>query len=139
MSRPREIIEGFYRDIDREDYAAATSVLTEDVDWSWGGVPVTGRARVRDFLTEGGASLGHTTHTVLSYLESGGLIATELSVAATHSGPLRLLGTELPATGRPLTIRACHHAELGPGGLIRRSNVHLDLLGILSQLGVLPG
>jgi Predicted ester cyclase len=77
------------------------------------------------------------TGQVQSLLSSGGTVAVEVTWTGTHTGPLVTPGAEIPATGKPISITSTLWYQID-GGQVQNLRHHLDVLGMLTQLGVMP-
>lgn len=78
------------------------------------------------------------TGTVLRTLEDGDQAAIEIHWVGTQTGPLATPGGEIPPTGRRVEILSTQWVTARDGHTAVIDH-HLDLLGLLGQLGVLPG
>ena len=70
-------------------------------------------------------------------LSAGGTVAMEVTWSGTHTGPLATPGGEIPATGKPVVVRGTLWYQTA-GDRVENLRHHLDVLGMLNQLGVLP-
>ena len=70
--------------------------------------------------------------------EAGDTAINEWSVEGTHSGPLETPEGTIPATGRRVVVRGCDALTVR-GGLIQSHRAYYDQLGLMAQLGVVPG
>ena len=78
------------------------------------------------------------TGTVMRTLEDGDTAAIEIRWVGTQTGPLATPDGEIPATGRRIDVTSTQWVTARDG----HSQVidhHLDVMGIMSQLGLLPG
>lgn len=67
-------------------------------------------------------------------------VVAELVGEGTSSGAFDLGdGNPLPATGRPFRLTYAKVLELDAGGLVVHDRQYVDLLGLLTQLGLLGG
>jgi steroid delta-isomerase-like uncharacterized protein len=73
-----------------------------------------------------------------SVLENASTYAVEAIFNGTHGGPLRTDSQEIPATGRPIAMRAAGFYRLDGQGRILEETRYYDLNGLLGQLGVSP-
>jgi hypothetical protein len=137
-SQIRSDLEQFYAAIDANEFAAAVQFLSEDVDWIWGGVPQSGRAGVQKFIG-GGRLLADRRHHITAYTESDGTAAAELAVTGVHSGPLHLPTGSIPATGKDITISACHFLRTDADGRFEVSHIYVDFVGLLAQVSPAAG
>ena len=67
---------------------------------------------------------------------SGNVVVIELTWRAIHSGPLKLPGKDLAATGKKIEHRACQIIEVS-GGRVKSLRHYFDLSSLLRQLGVM--
>jgi len=80
------------------------------------------------------AALPDLRLTIEEQVAEGGTVVTRWSVRGTHQGPL----FGIPATGRPVTASAIHIHHVDGGRMLDQWE-QFDALGVLRQLGVLPG
>jgi steroid delta-isomerase-like uncharacterized protein len=67
-------------------------------------------------------------------LPSGNSVVLELTWKGTHKGPLQTPKGSIPATGKPIEIRACIVAELA-GDKVKAQRHYFDMATLLQQLG----
>lgn len=67
----------------------------------------------------------------------GSTVAMELVWRGTHTGTLVTPNGDLPATGRPVQVRATMWQEWRDGLLVAERH-HLDVLSLLGQVGAIP-
>lgn len=77
------------------------------------------------------------TGEIATLLSSGGTVAVDVNWAGTHDGPLVTPGGEIPASGKPISIPCTLWYQI-EGGQVQSLRSHLDVLGILTQIGALP-
>lgn len=69
---------------------------------------------------------------------SGDTVIFEITWSGTQSGPLPLPnGSVLPPSGKPVTIKAVMVSKIKDGKLAHQRH-YLDMLAMLTQLGVIP-
>ena len=78
------------------------------------------------------------TGTVLRTLEDGDLAAIEIRWVGTQTGPLATPDGEIPPTGRRMEVTSTQWVTVHDGHT-QQIDHHLDVMGMLSQLGFLPG
>jgi len=78
------------------------------------------------------------TGTVTRTLEDGDLAAIEIRWVGTQTGPLATPDGEIPPTGRRMEITSTQWVTVRDGHT-QMIDHHLDVMGIMSQLGLLPG
>jgi steroid delta-isomerase-like uncharacterized protein len=97
-----------------------------------------GRAAIREAFSRDKAAFPDRTLTVDVIVEQGDTIASEWSVAGTHTGPLVMAdGTELPPTGKRVQVQGMELVQVRDG----KAAVHhqyWDSMAVAGQLGVLP-
>jgi predicted ester cyclase len=76
--------------------------------------------------------------TVLRTLEEGDTAALEIAWSGTQTGPLATPDGEIPPTGRRIRITSTQWITARDGRTAAIAH-HLDVMGILAQLGALPG
>ena len=69
-------------------------------------------------------------------VSEGDKLAIEFAVAATNTGPLPTPKGPLPPTGRRIEIRGASILRLTPEGLIAEEHRHVDVAGMMAQLGL---
>ena len=74
---------------------------------------------------------------VTTALADGGTVALEVTWTGTHTGPLASPSGEIPATGKPIQVTSSLWYQV-EGDRVENLRNHLDVLGMLTQLGVLP-
>ena len=68
-------------------------------------------------------------------LASGNGVVLEVTWKGTHKGPLQTPKGSIPATGKPIEIRACIVAELA-GDKVKLQRQYFDMATLLQQIGV---
>jgi steroid delta-isomerase-like uncharacterized protein len=66
---------------------------------------------------------------------SGNTVILELTWRGTHTGPLRTAAGEVPATGKPIELRACQIIDVADGKT-QKIRQYFDLSTLMSQIGV---
>jgi steroid delta-isomerase-like uncharacterized protein len=66
---------------------------------------------------------------------SGNTVILELTWRGRHTGSLRTGAGEIPATGRPIELRACQIIDIA-SGKTQRVRQYFDMATLMSQLGV---
>lgn len=74
---------------------------------------------------------------VLRVLTDGTTIAVEVLWSGTQTGPMDLGGNDFPASGRPFRCFATMWTRW-EGGRAAEERHHMDMLGMLAQIGALP-
>lgn len=66
---------------------------------------------------------------------SGNTVILELTWHGTHTGPLRTAAGEIPATGKPIELRACQIVDVADGKT-QQIRQYFDMATLMAQLGV---
>jgi steroid delta-isomerase-like uncharacterized protein len=66
---------------------------------------------------------------------SGNTVILELTWRGTHTGPLRTASGEIPASGKPMEIRACQIIDVADGKA-QQIRQYFDMATLMTQLGV---
>jgi steroid delta-isomerase-like uncharacterized protein len=77
------------------------------------------------------------TGKISTTLADGGTVAIEVTWTGTHTGPLASPTGEIPATGKPIQVECTLWYQIA-GDRVENLRSHLDVLGMLTQLGILP-
>jgi ketosteroid isomerase-like protein len=75
---------------------------------------------------------------IRSTVESGDTIAVQSVMSGTHTGPLPGPNGEIPATNKHFEFTFADFFQVQDGKVVRH-DVYYDQLGLLGQLGLLPG
>ena len=105
--------------------------------------PATGRRvdGIDEFIRVGQAwkaAFPDARGTVTNALASGDTAVLEIAWEGSQTGDLETPGGKIPATGRRVAFPAVQVVEVA-GGKIRETRHYFDLMGMLQQLGVVPG
>jgi steroid delta-isomerase-like uncharacterized protein len=69
---------------------------------------------------------------------SGNTVIFEITWTGTHDGPLPMPdGSAVPPSGKPIAVKAVMVSTVD-GGKITHQRHHLDMLGLLTQVGAIP-
>jgi steroid delta-isomerase-like uncharacterized protein len=77
------------------------------------------------------------TGKVNTLVADGGTVAIDVSWSGTHTGPLASPTGDIPATGKPIQVTSTLWYQV-EGDRVESLRNHLDVLGMLTQLGILP-
>lgn len=78
------------------------------------------------------------TGTVLRTVEEGDTAVLEIAWRGTHEGPLTTPDGSMPASGRTMEVRSSQWVTVRDGRALTIDH-HLDVMGLLTQLGALDG
>ncbi len=65
---------------------------------------------------------------------SGNTVILELTWRGSHTGPLRTPAGEIPATGKPIEVRACQIVDVAEGKT-ERIRQYFDMATLMAQIG----
>ncbi len=120
------------------DWDAMREGCTEDVVYTETGTGrrIEGIDACLEAWAEWRSAMSDVTGTVGRTLADGPLVAMEITWRGTHDGPLQTASGPLSATGAAVTLAATqwqtHH-----DGRIATIDHHLDVLGLLAQIGAM--
>jgi len=103
-----------------------------------GGVTLRGRDEVKEHVQAQWAAFPDGRVTCVNQFFSGNQAATEILLAATHSGALATPSGSVPPTGNRINVRFVAVHEIADG-MARSERVYFDQLDLLTQLGLMPG
>ncbi len=131
---PPDLIDAF----NRSDWTMFRSYLSSDVVYEESG---TGRhAEGPDayiaLLQTWHEALPDVHGTVTQTITDGERIAQRITWTATHTGPLTVPGGTVPATGKTARVESINWVTLREGKVVRAFH-HLDVMGMMQQLGLL--
>lgn len=98
--------------------------------------PLHGRAAVTNDSSDFFAAFPDLRAEVTCSVISDSIIAAEMTLAGTHTGPLRLPSGEIPPTGRPLRFAMAFFSRIDESGLIVDERRYYDVADQLEQLGL---
>ncbi len=75
--------------------------------------------------------------TIDNAFASGDTVAMEITWRGTQTGPLEGPMGTIPATGKPVTVKAVQIVKV-EGGKAKEVRHYFDLMGMMAQLGVVP-
>lgn len=114
-------------------------VFTEDAEIVLPGrAPIRGREAIGDFVRQFLVAFPDYALTIQSLIAEGDSVALEFNSAGTHTGPLRLPGGEVPATGKRFSHAGVVVATRGKNGKLRSYHEYFDRLEFMTQLGLMP-
>ncbi len=114
-------------------------VFTEDAEVVMPGrPPIKGREAIADFVRLFLVAFPDYALTIQSLVAEGDKIALEFNSAGTHTGPLRLPGREVPATGKRFSHAGVVIATRDKNGKLTSYREYFDRLEFMIQLGLIP-
>jgi steroid delta-isomerase-like uncharacterized protein len=132
-------LDQFARDhfaaIDTHDLGAVATRLDQDCEFAAPGFSGSGADVVVGFMKPFLDAFPEIRHEVVGTVEAGDTIALELRITGTHKEPLVGPDGALPATGRPIDLRAANVWHVADGR-IASYRVYFDTGTLMAQLGV---
>jgi steroid delta-isomerase-like uncharacterized protein len=117
------------RDLDK-----VTSLMTPDFEYATGSVRMPSPGQFCQMARDIWTATPDEHVELVSIIDDGDKIAVEARTTATHTGPLRFGGVELPASNRKLDIGTAFFFSF-KDGLIHRWNEYGDLKAWIEQMG----
>ena len=117
------------RDLDR-----VGAVLAPDFEYVTGSVHMRSPAHFFDMARTIWTATPDEHVELVSIIDDGERIAVEARTTATHAGPLRFAGIELPASGRKLDIRSAFFFTF-KDGLVHRWTEYGNMKDWVEQMG----
>jgi steroid delta-isomerase-like uncharacterized protein len=124
--------------LNRHDAAAIAALLAPDVivhDPAYA-EPLEGREAARKDAEAFLRAFPDLRVTVQTIIESDRGYAIEGTFTGTHQGPLVTGSSEIPATGKRMTLRAASFGRLDGQGRVLEERRYYDVAGLLGQLGL---
>jgi steroid delta-isomerase-like uncharacterized protein len=76
---------------------------------------------------------------VAQTIAQGDFVVANVTMTGTHDGPLTMPnGQTVPATGKKVVVPVSNTLQFA-NGKIARNSLYADLLGMMAQLGLMPG
>jgi steroid delta-isomerase-like uncharacterized protein len=122
-----------------KNWGAATEALAPDVVYDEVATnrKISGANQVITTWKGWAAALPDSRATFDSVQVAGNTIVLELTWRGTHRGPLQTSTGQIPATNKPIEIRACQVVEV-KDGKVQLVRHYFDMATMLAQLGVGP-
>ena len=133
------VIQASYAAWNAHDLETYSQLRTEDFLSEQPGAPAPlNREQSRLFAQVYQTAFPDARIEVTLLIAQGTYVVAHTTATGTHTGPLSTpTGRSIPATGKPVVMKASETHEL-KGGKIVRSWSFADLASLLGQLGVLP-
>jgi steroid delta-isomerase-like uncharacterized protein len=131
----KETIRRYFAAMDRQDFAGVAETLAPNYRGHFGGNPETLDAQgLQGFAMSFLTALADVEHRVEGLVADDTQAAVRITVHGRHVG--ELMG--IPATGKTIALPALNMCRL-EGGRIAEQWIQFDSMGLLAQLGALPG
>jgi len=134
-----QVIQASYDAWNAQDLETYSQWRTEDFLGEQAGAPAPlNRAQSRLFAQAYLTAFPDAHLEVTLLIAQGNYVVAHITVTGTHTEPLSTpTGSSIPATGKPVVMKASETHEL-QGGKIFRSWSFADLASLMGQLGVMP-
>ena len=99
-------------------------------------VPLRGRKAVVDLESGMFGAFSDVAWRLEGTVSEGDRLVVEFAVAATNTGPLPSPNGPIPPTGRRIEVRGASVLRLTPEGQIAEEHRHVDVAGMMAQLGL---
>ena len=120
-----------------KNWGAVTEALGPNVVYDEVGTnrKLTGSGQVIDAWKGWATALPDSKATFEAAHIAGNTVVLELTWRGTHRGPLQTPTGQIPATGKPIEIRACQIVDV-KDGKVQAVRHYFDMATMLAQLGV---
>jgi len=140
MSTLTDLRDSHYKGVTTNDLDLAASAFTDDVVTVTPQGTMQGMAAFRAFGQAFVDAAPDATLVAERTFEVGNAIITEGTFSGTQTGDLAGPGGQtIPASGRRFSFPFVDIMELGPGDKFASHRIYWDLMGMLAQLGAIPG
>lgn len=131
----RALVERYIESVwNRGDAAALASLTTPSFEYSLGGQPARDRAAMAEFIGAVHAAFPDWRVTIVDLIADDGGAAVRWEGDVTHAGPFQ----GIQATGRRIRVSGINLYRVARGR-IEAEWEQMDTVGMLMQMGVLPG
>lgn len=122
------------------DVDGVLAMLAEDAVWTDVTVPepMRGKEEIRQYVQAWFTAFPDMAVKQTNRVVGDDSVGVELEFTGTNTGPLRMGGMEIPATGRSVVGRGAYFARL-EGDKVVQFSAHPDAAGLMMQLGLMPG
>jgi predicted ester cyclase len=131
----REIGTRYFRALGERDVQAATATLAPNCRAEIPGSVLKNRDAIHDWMTGFFDAFPDVEHECGEITVAGDTVSAELRVHGNHTRPLLTPHGAIPATNRPMEIRAMNHLGVG-GGAITKLKISFDAMDMMRQLGI---
>jgi uncharacterized protein (TIGR02246 family) len=139
MASIREVVDEAGRIYSKGDAEGLTELFSDDAVIIVPGARYEGKEQIRDYWASLMRGTPNGTSVIRRSSETDDTLFAEVTVRGTNTGELSLPdGTTVAATGRAVEIPAMELVVVR-GGTIVEQSVYYDVLGMLQQLGLMPG
>ena len=123
---------------DGHDPRALQELFADDFVWNDVAVPepITTAEGLREYMDTWFTAFPDMRTRKVNRVIGDGRVSVELEFTGTHTGPLRMGDSELPATGVSVVGHGCYFLRVRDGKVVE-FNSYPDLAGLLQQLGLM--
>jgi len=137
MGANRELVERIFAAENRGDFELAASLYAPDATYVDPSGTTQGRAAITELYRGFVEAFPDGHREAERAVEEGDWIAFEGKMTATHTGPLRVGGATVAATGRRLELRFMGIGQVRNGQAVY-ARIYFDQLDVMTQLGLVP-
>jgi steroid delta-isomerase-like uncharacterized protein len=125
---------------DRHDPDAFVAQFADDFVWYDWTLPEPIRAKevARQFFSSWMVAFPDLKTVSATRVIGDDAVATEVEWTGTNTGPMRMGGTEMPATNKTVRGRGSYFVHIKDGKIVEMRS-HPDVAGLAAQLGLMPG
>ena len=137
MTQHEDFVHDVFQTLNAGEVDVFASVLAPDCDFVVPGFSARGPEKTAEWLRGFLTACPDLRYEVLAIAGEGDVVATELRVRGTHTGPLQGPVGEVQPTGRAFDVPAANIWRVR-ADRIAAYHVYFDQITVLQQLGFLP-
>jgi steroid delta-isomerase-like uncharacterized protein len=138
MSANSELLDTYVERYNAGDLDGVMDLYAEDATQLMPEGLFEGKEAIRERLARDLEACPDIDWKVESFVEQGDSFSDEWSFVATHTGRFLLPdGTELPPSGKQVTLRGMEYVQVRDGKIVV-DNLYYDNLSVMTQLGLVP-
>ncbi len=117
----------------------AIALLSDDAVWEDVASPERMRSKsaIRDYMQSWFTAFPDMNAVEKNQVVAGDKLAVEVEFTGTNTGPMRMGGSTIPATGKRVTGHGTYFARV-LDGKIAEIHTYPDVAGMMMQLGLMP-
>jgi ketosteroid isomerase-like protein len=137
MGQSRSVVERMLALADARDRDSFEALIAPDAEFEMPGMSARGREAIGGFGRAWDRAFTGGRHTIRNVVEEGEGVVVEVGWTGTHAGPLVTPQGEIAATDRAVSLGHVLVVRVADN-LVASTHVYLDMLGLMSQLGLVP-
>jgi steroid delta-isomerase-like uncharacterized protein len=138
MDANQELLERYVALYNAGNLDACMELYAEDAVQRMHDGTFEGKSAIQQRLARDLAAFPDATYTVVSFMGGGDRFADEWTLTGTHTGPFLMPdGTEVPGTGRRISISGMEFVEVRDGKIVVDNLYYDSIMGPI-QLGLIP-